>query len=424
MELATPGILALLAVAVLLAAVVAVVIVALRKPQAAADLSAALQHLTQAVQQGQGQAAVLAERLAALAPVAQAVGDVRLELRALSERVLQVEQNQGEVRQGIASLGTGLARTGTVAQSLVEATAAVRDGLGRAQQDLTALQTEARARHEVERQTAESIRRLETVIAGTQTRGAAGENILEAVFARLPVEWQVRDFRVGDRVVEFGLRLPNSLVLPIDSKWAATGLLEQLAACDDPGERQRLKGQIEAEVRGRAKEVRKYLDPALTVSFGVAAVPDAIYELCWGLQAEVFQQNVVLISYSLFVPYLLLVFQTTLRTSRDIDLQKLDAYLESVQASVAALQGEIDGRFARAITMLQNSRAEMGAQLGKVSGGLTGLGLGGDGRAAVGAAVGAGAGEAVAAGVEVGESVAVRAEGGAAGVEAGPVGEA
>ena len=51
-----------------------------------------------------------------------------------------------------------------------------------------------------------AIRRLETVIAGTQSKGAAGENILDVVFSKLPAEWQVRNFPVGNKSVEFGLR--------------------------------------------------------------------------------------------------------------------------------------------------------------------------------------------------------------------------
>lgn len=363
------GILTLL-VAVLL---VVVIVALLRKPQGAADLSTPLQNLAQAVQQAQAQTVVIAERIARLEPLAQAVTGVQIELRGLSERVSKVEQNQGQVNQGIAALGTGLAQTGTVAKSLVDTTNAIRDELSRAKNDLTELQTHAKVRHELEGRTAESIRRLETVIAGTQTKGAAGENILEIVFAKLPADWQVRNFRVGDKAVEFGLRLPNNLVLPIDSKWAATNLLEQFVACDDLNEQQKLKAQIESAVLERAKEVRKYIDPNLTVNFGVAAVPDAIYDVCCGIQADVFQLNVVLVSYSMFLPYLLLVFQTILKTSQNIDLQKLDAYLQSAQANIKELQEELEGRFSRAITMLNNSRNDMGMHLSKVSSGLTSL---------------------------------------------------
>ena len=238
---------------------------------------------------------------------------------------------------------------------------------------LTELQAYARARHDLERQTAKSIRRLEAVIAGTQTKGAAGENIMELVFAKLPPEWQVRNFRVGNKTVEFGLRLPNNLLLPIDSKWPATNLLEEFAGCDDPSEQQRLKARIESAVLSKAREVKKYIDPNITVNFGVAAVPDAVYELCSGVQADLFQSNVVLISYSMFFPYLLLVFQTMLKTSQSIDLQRLDAYLQSAQNSVEVLQDEIEGRFSKAITMLTNSRNDMSVHLSKVSSGLTSL---------------------------------------------------
>jgi DNA recombination protein RmuC len=182
-----------------------------------------------------------------------------------------------------------------------------------------------------------------------------------------------RNFKVGGKPVEFGLRLPNSLILPIDSKWTATNLLEQFVASTDIDEQQRLKGEIEDAVIQKAKEVKKYIDPSVTVPFGVAVVPDAIYDLCTGIQVDVFQLNVVLVSYSMFIPYLLLVFQTMLKTGQSIDLQKLDAYLQTAQGAITTLQDELDGRFSRAITMLNNSRDDMRAQLSKVSGSLTGL---------------------------------------------------
>ncbi|HEX7127439.1 MAG TPA: DNA recombination protein RmuC [Thermodesulfobacteriota bacterium] len=349
---------ALLAAAALVAAAAVAVALALRKRPSGDGVAAALGSLAQGV-----------------AAVQTTVAAGQAELRALSERVLALEQRQSRVDQGIAGLGAGLAEQRAMARGLAEATAAIRDGLGRAAEELASLRTHARARQELEARTAESIRRLEAVIAGSQTKGAAGEQILESVFARLPPEWQVRNFRVGDRTVEFGLRLPNRLVLPIDSKWAATPLVERFAAAEDPAERERLRAEIEAAVLARAREVRKYLDPRVTASFGVAAVPDAVYDLCAGIHADAFQSSVVLVSYSLFVPYLLLVFQTTLRAERHVDLERLEAFLASVERHLGALQEELDGRLARSITMLQNARADMGAHLARVASGLAALGI-------------------------------------------------
>jgi DNA recombination protein RmuC len=65
-----------------------------------------------------------------------------------------------------------------------------------------------------------------------------------------------------------------------------------------------------------------------------------------------------------------------LKTSRDIDLQKLMAYLDAAQQTVGALQTEMEGRLSKAITMLSNSRDEMRAMLARISTGLAALQLG------------------------------------------------
>jgi len=118
-------------------------------------------------------------------------------------------------------------------------------------------------------------------------------------FAQFPTEWQIRNFSVGNKRVEFGLRLPNNLILPIDSKWPATNLLEQFTNCEEPTERRKLKVQIENVVLTKAKEVRKYIDPHLTESFAIAVIPDAVYELSSGILVQAFQQNVVLVSVAI-----------------------------------------------------------------------------------------------------------------------------
>ena len=351
------------AVALLLGGVVALIYQS-RKPRSASDVSTTL--------------AIINEKLSHIEPMAQAVGGVQVELRGLTERVSTVEQNQNAVDSNLRSLETGVVKTSVATNSLIEATTAIRNELSRAREGLTELKTHAEARQDVEQRTAESVRRLEAVIAGTQTRGAAGENILEALFAKLPAEWQVRNFRVGNKFVEFGLRLPNNRILPIDSKWAAAHLVEQISECEDSEQMLRLKSQLEGVVLQKAREVRKYIDPALTVNFGVAAVPDAVYDLCSGVHVQVFQLNVVLVSYSMFVPYLLLVFQTTLKTSQNIDMERLTAYLQTAQDSIATLQEELEGRFARSIIMLQNSRNDMSIHLSKIATGLTSLQISAD----------------------------------------------
>lgn len=281
-------------------------------------------------------------------PLAQGVQASRLELRSLTERLATVEKNQHDVGGNLQALGMGLT------------------------EGLTELRTQSKSRQDLETDMAQSIRRLEAVLAGTQTKGAAGENILEVFFGKLPPEWQVRNFKVGNKVVEFGLRLPNRLILPIDSKWPATPLTDQLLNTATPEECQRIKTQIESTVLNKVKEVKKYIDPDMTVNFALAVVPDSVYELCFGIQPEAFKMNVVLVSYSLFIPYLLLVFQTMLKTA-PADMEKFSGYIQAIQVGVSAVQEELEGRFSKALIMLENAQDTLRQHMGLMTRGLASL---------------------------------------------------
>lgn len=294
-------------------------------------------------------------------------------LAELGTRIAALEQHDQSLREGVHRLDTGLAQTSTAVQSLQQSTEAVRQQLARASEGLTALQELARAQGEADRRAAESLRRLEMVLAGTATKGVAGENVVEALFRQLPPEWQARGVQVEGKVVEFGLRLPNGLLVPIDSKWAATRLLEELAQAPDGETAQRLRNQLLQAVRARMEEVRKYLHPELTWGFAIVVVPDAVFELAAEAQVEGLRMNVVLLGYSSLVPYLLLVVQMAMQAGASLDLQKLGVALKQLRSSFEAIQEELDGRYSRALTMLQNGRDELRAHVQRALVGLATL---------------------------------------------------
>ncbi len=235
------------------------------------------------------------------------------------------------------------------------------------------LNANVKARFEVEKQTADSIARLETIIAGSGSKGAAGERVLENLVSKLPTEWQVQNFRVGNKPVEFGLRLSNGLILPIDSKWAATDLLEQFSVSNDSAEQKKLREQIEKIIVNKAKEVNKYIDPSITTSFGVAVIPDAVYDICPTVNIETSKFHVVVVSYSMFLPYLLLVFDMILRTSRTIDTEKLNASVQAIQKSISEIGDEIENRYSKAIAMLEISKRELKVHVGKANNSLASI---------------------------------------------------
>jgi len=126
-------------------------------------------------------------------------------------------------------------------------------------------------------------------------------------------------------------------------------------------------------VVGRAKEVAKYVDPLTTAGLGIAVVPDAVYAHCLEAQASLIRDRVVVIGQSLLLPYLLLVFQAVLAGARDVDLQRLNAALDSCLDSLEAAQDEVEGRLARALIMFENGRSALSATLADAAAALSGV---------------------------------------------------
>ncbi len=269
--------------------------------------------------------------------------------------------------QDLGVLKTDIVKTGATTDTIRTVASDLRDKVLKAQETIGELRTQLQERKDSDDRVASAVQHIETVIAGSASKGGAGESIIEGMLAEIPAEWKVNNYRVGNKVVEFGLKLPNGLVLPIDSKWAATGLVEELEKCDDPARREELKEEIGSVVEKKARELNKYLDPNFTANFGIAVVPDAVLGACVRKQVDLLKYSVVLVGYSMFVPYLLLVIQTMMKYSKQIDQQKVHNFIHNAEAAVEALRKELDGSLSRALAMLDNSRTELKNQAARLA---------------------------------------------------------
>jgi len=237
--------------------------------------------------------------------------------------------------------------------------AEIRERLTQTQTVVERLGSALVARQSIEDEARSSLKRLESVIAGSSTRGAAGENILEEVLKHLPPEMLQRNVWVAGKVVELALQLPGGKLLPIDSKWVSSGALEQLA---EPGldaqRRAQLTGQVEREVERRVREASQYIDPASTSPFALAVIPDAAYEVCRGAIVGAHRRHVMVVGYAMALPYLLTLYQLHLQFARTVDMEKLQSALIDVERHLDTLEGILDNKLQRALTMLQNTYTE------------------------------------------------------------------
>jgi DNA recombination protein RmuC len=237
--------------------------------------------------------------------------------------------------------------------------AELRERLSQTQSALEGLRSAVSARQPIEDEARASLRRLESIIAGSSSRGAAGERILEEALRHLPPEMLQRNVWVGGKVVELALRLPGGKLLPMDSKWVSSPALEQLGEPGlDPNRRAQLVGIVEREVERRVKEVSQYIDPAATTPFALAVIPDAAYDVCRSAIVTAHHRHVMVVGYAMALPYLLTLYQLHLQFARTVDMEKLQSALIDIERQVDVLEGILENKVQRSLTVLQNAYTE------------------------------------------------------------------
>ncbi len=250
--------------------------------------------------------------------------------------------------------------------ALLGLTGAAQDLQGRlaqAQRALAEVKALEQARGSQLDRATDSLRRLELVVAGSGSRGAAGENVLARAFAQLPADMLERNAAFGGRVVEYALRLPGGSLLPIDSKWTGVAELERLEATDDADERRRLREQVGREVRLRAREMGKYLDPERTLGLAVLAVPDAVHAEAAEAHAEGWREGVLVVPYSLTLAFVLSLYRLSARFAPVPGAAEVARRLARLSELLQRMDDEVEGRLSRALVQAGNARDGLRADL-------------------------------------------------------------
>lgn len=229
------------------------------------------------------------------------------------------------------------------------------------------------SRKEIFERLRHSVERMEQTISGTKRRGEAGENILQDIFKSFPANMVIKSLRVGGKEVEFALVLNSEKVVPIDSKWTAQDLLRQLAQTEDPDLQASLVNKIENEISKRVNEVAQYIDTSRTVPWAVAAIPDAAFSVCRRVHLDSYKKGVILIPYSLTLPYLLTLYNLYLQYAGSIDIENLQNYLMSIKRQVEAMESTLENSIVRAVKMIDNAAGDYRQALGSIRGSLVNL---------------------------------------------------
>lgn len=274
-------------------------------------------------------------------------------------------QTIGGIKSQVETLSTSVQDLGAI-KSGVELISQTVQQIGSIKAELENVKT-------IESQLGDTIRRIASKLIGTREVGEAGENLLAEAFACFPPGWIERDFRVGGKVVEFALVLPNQKRLPIDSKFPAVQPLERLGQETDPQRQQEIIDQIEAAVFSKAQEAAKYIDPSRTIYLAIAAVPDAAYNVCRKVHFQAIGSHVLVISYSIALPVVLALYQFQLEYATSIDQQNLESYLKNIESCLKVIENDLENRVKEAGTRATNAYTTCIAEIGKIRASLSAL---------------------------------------------------
>lgn len=235
------------------------------------------------------------------------------------------------------------------------------------------VKTDYEARKHIFEQLKTSVERMEDTISGTKRRGEAGENILQDILKSFPQNMVEHNFRIGGKEVEFALILSNDKVVPIDSKWTAQNLLQQLAQEENKDQQLSLINKIEHEITRRVSEVAEYIDPARTTPWAVAAIPDAAFSVCRKTHLDAYKKGVILIPYSLTLPYLLTLFNLHLQYAGGLDAENLQHYIMDIKRQLEKMEAILENSIVRAMTMINNAVSEYRQNMGSIRSSLINL---------------------------------------------------
>jgi len=306
----------------------------------------------------------------ALAAARRGPGGDPLAMGRLQESLDRVARAQDQLR-----LETQRGREDALA-GLAGAAQDLQGRLAQAQRALAEVKTLEQARGSQLDRATDSLRRLELVVAGSSSRGAAGENVLARSLAQLPPDLLETNAAFGGRVVEYAVRLPGGRLLPVDSKWTGAAGLERLETAGDPDERRRLLEQVARELRGRVREMAKYLDPDRTLALAVLAVPDAVHAAVPEVHAEAFREGVLVVPYSLALPFVLSLYRLAVRFTSAPDTEELGRHLARLAELLGRMDDELEGRLSRALVQAANARDALRGDLAearRASGRLSGF---------------------------------------------------
>lgn len=290
------------------------------------------------------------------------------------QRMLVTQPQMEQVRNGLTNAQNALAQVDRSIQSLVNFTqnnfqpqvnqqlqqalgelGQVQQSINHAQQTLQKITEQGYILATLQDTAARvegNVNQLTAILTGRRS-GQAGERIVSELLSAVPDDWLERNSRLGSGQVEFAIKMPGGYLVPLDSKFVTPELVGQLEGDSIAGAPLR---NLLNRVQDRAKEVAKYLADPKVLGFGVAAVPDSVYEVCRdAIKTIAANHRIVVVPYSLLLPFVLSLYLMAQRLGISGQLGETEQTIGAAQMALQQAKQALEN-MAREISSVSNQR--------------------------------------------------------------------
>ncbi|MBI4392877.1 MAG: DNA recombination protein RmuC [Euryarchaeota archaeon] len=233
---------------------------------------------------------------------------------------------------------------------------------------------------------ASKVDEIHATFTDTTVKGKIGEAAVEAVLSRLPTDLWERQYPLGGGTVDFIVRMPNGLMLPIDAKMSGSELVGDLVAAIGRSNSENGAGAEEARLVARdlardigarlysqAEKIRKYTKEATGVlPVVLEAVPGPVFDsVGHSVKSDCSKIGVEVVSYDMLLP---LISVLRSQNTHDVEsIQRATASVERVRRSFEKIDEILVNKVGKARTMLANAQAEIEAELTNARSALAGM---------------------------------------------------
>lgn len=244
----------------------------------------------------------------------------------------------------------------------------------RTKETLIKIESEYQGRKEQESRAWNRLEKLENIIAGTQSKGRAGEAIVFEQLSKFPSEMMESRFSPGaNKEVEYALVLPDQKRLPIDAKFP-TETLHRAGELEEKNQIDTARRDVEEVIKKKVKEVGEYISPPLTTDIAVCAIPDGAYRYCTTILSSAYKYNrVIILPYSMLIPFLLAFYRLYLIQfqTHSVDIQRFLAQVANMDKRIDEMGLVLKNSIDRAISMLTNASSDLRDHLANIKSALS-----------------------------------------------------